>query len=108
MNKKLFAKLFKVGEVIDSGGATNRENHARLEILDIGEVSVHYRSLKSKIKNRVRYSNIDVILEGFGKIDPRSIQPSIQRVLVDAGLRKNYSTENYIYGFAREIKRRGT
>jgi predicted HNH restriction endonuclease len=106
MNKELFAKLFKQGEVIDSGGPANRENHALLKILEIGEDLVYYQSLKSKSKNHVRYSHIDVIIEGFDRIDPKSIQPSIQQVFVDAGLLKNYSTENYIYGFAREIRRR--
>lgn len=106
MNKELFAKLFKVGEVIDSGSPPEFANHARLKILSIEEDFVYYKSLKSKTKNHFRYSYIDVVLEGFDRIDPNSIQPSIQHVFLDAGLQKNYSTENYVYGFAKEIRRR--
>ena len=106
MNKELFSKLFKVGEVIDSGGPSNRANHARLEILAIGDDSVHYQSIKNARSDHFLYSYIDVVLAGFDRINPKSIQPSIQQVFLDAGLRKNYSTENYIYGFAKEIRRR--
>jgi hypothetical protein len=106
MNKELFAELFTVGEVIDSGSSPEFANHARLQILSIEEDFVRYKSLKSKTKDHFRYSYIDVVLEGFDRIDPNSIQPSIQQVFLDAGLKKNYSTENYVYGFAKEIRRR--
>lgn len=106
MNKELFSKLFIVGEVIDSGGPSDRANHARLEILEIRDDSVHYKSLKSASRNHFLYSYIEVVLAGFDSIDPKSIQPSIQQVFLDAGLKKNYSTENYTYGFAKEIRRR--
>jgi hypothetical protein len=49
---------------------------------------------------------MNVVLESFDKINPKSIQPTIQQVFLNVGLQKNYSTENYAYGFAKEIRRR--
>jgi len=37
MNRELFSSLFKVGEIIDSGGPSERVNAARLEIMAIEE-----------------------------------------------------------------------
>lgn len=106
MNKKLFGSLFKVGEIIDSGGPPDRANAARLEILAIEESFVRYKSIKSRDPKKMEYSYIDVVLKGFGRIDPDSIQRSIQPVLLEAGLKENLWTENYAYGFAKAILKR--
>src|ERR1035438_4499268 len=106
MNKEIFGSLFKVGEIIDSGGPSDRANSARLEVLAIEDECIQYRSIRSKSKKKFMYSYIDVVLEGFDRIDPDSIQRTIQPVFLDAGLMENLWTENYAYGFAREIRRR--
>lgn len=67
---------------------------------------MRYRSVRSRSANRVKYSYLDVVLDGFDRIDPKSIQPTIQPVFHGAGLPRNVSTENYIYGMAREIRAR--
>jgi predicted HNH restriction endonuclease len=106
VDQREFSNLFKVGEVIDSGGSPDRINAARIKILTIEKNFVRYQSVKNKMAHKFRYSYIDIVLEGFDKINPNSIQPSIQQVFRDAGQKKNYSTENYVYGFAREIRKR--
>ena len=106
MNRELFNSLFKVGEIIDSGGPPDRANAATLKILAIEEEFVQYKSAKNKRSGKFLYSYIDVMVKGFPRIDPTSIQPTIQRVLLDAGLKRNVSTENYAYGFAKAILQR--
>ena len=106
MDSKGFASLFKVGEVINSGGPTERANAARLEILAIEDQFVRYKAVKSNTVKRMDYSYIDVVLAGFERIDPKSIQRTIQPVFLEAGLPENFWTENYAYGFAKEILRR--
>ncbi len=106
MNKERFSSIFKVGEIIDSGGRADRANSARLKILAIENDFIEYQSIKSQSRKKFPYSYLDVVLQGFNRIDPDSIQRSIQPVLLDAGLEENYWTENYAYGFAKEIRRR--
>jgi hypothetical protein len=106
MDQKLFSSLFSVGEVIESGGRSDRANSARLRILAIDEKSVRFQSVKSHSRKRFLYSYIDAVLRGFDRIDQNSIQRTIQPVLRDAGLEENYWTENYAYGFAKAIRRR--
>lgn len=106
MNKELFGSLFKVGDIINSGGPSDRANSAQLEILAIEDDLIRYKSVKSQTRIKLRYSDLDVVLEGFSRIDPEAIQRTIQRVYLDAGRKENLWTENYEYGFAREIRRR--
>lgn len=106
MNKQTFDSLFKVGEEIQSGGPPHRANAARLRILSIEEKGVRYQSIKNRRTNFLRYSTLATVLDGFHRIDPDAIQRTIQPVYLDAGLKKNLSTENYQFGFARELRRR--
>ncbi len=106
MNRQRFESLFEVGEVIASGGPSNRANAARLEILAIEDEFVRYKAVKSKSTKRMNFSYIDVVLAGFEKIDEKSIQRTIQPVLLDAGLKENLWTENYAYGFAKAIRQK--
>lgn len=106
MDRELFSSLFKVGEIIDSGGPSERVNAARLEIMAIEENFVRYKSINSCDRKKIEYSYIDVVLNGFARIDPKSIQRSIQPVLLEAGLKENLWTENYAYGFAKAILQR--
>jgi hypothetical protein len=106
MNRELFSSLFKVGEIINSGGPADRANAARLEILAIEDDFIEYQSVRSSSRNKFPYSYINVVLKGFDRIDPKSIQRSIQPVFLDAGLEENLWTENYAYGIAKEIRRR--
>jgi hypothetical protein len=106
MNRETFGLLFKVGDELNSGGPPERANAARLEILEIEESGVRYKSIGSKATIRLKYTKLEVVVAGFGRIDPNSIQPSIQPVYEEAGFKKNVSTENYEYGFAREFLRR--
>jgi hypothetical protein len=106
MNKEIFSSLFKVGEIINSGGPEDRVNAAKLEILAIEDDFIEYQSIRSQSRKMFRYCYLNVVLKGFDRIDPKSIQRSIQPVLLDAGLGENYWTENYAYGFAKEIRRR--
>ena len=106
VDQELFRSLFKEGEVIQSGGPGGRANSAQLRIVAIEEDSIRYQSVKSQSKKRFPYSYIEAILQGFDRIDPASIQRTIQPVLRDAGLEENVWTENYAYGFAKAIRRR--
>ncbi len=106
MNQQLFSSIFHVGDEINSGGPPERANAARLEILSIEAKGVRYRSIKSKGSKFLSYSTLAVVLDGFNRIDPNAIQRTIQPVYSDAGLKENDRTENYEYGFAREVQRR--
>lgn len=106
MDKELFGSLFKVGDELNSGGPPERANAARLEILAIEEKGIRYKSIGSKKPNFFPYTELDIVIAGFDKIDPNSIKPTIQRVYLDAGLKAEDFTENYEYGFAREFLRR--
>jgi hypothetical protein len=106
LNRQSFGTLFKVGEVINSGGPSERANAARLQILAIEDDFVRFIPLNSKTPKKFDYSYIDVVVAGFDKIDRKSIQRTIQPVLLAAGLKENVWTENYAYGFAREIRNR--
>jgi hypothetical protein len=106
MNRDMFASIFEVGEVISSGGSPDRSNAAFLEILAIEENGVRYKSVKSKSPKLLRYTTLAIVLDGFNRIDPYAIQRTIQPVYLDAGLKRNEFTENYEYGFAREVRRR--
>jgi hypothetical protein len=106
MNREVFSSLFKVGDEINSGGPPERANAARLEILSIDEIAIHYKPISSKGTKRLLYTTLDVVIAGFDKIDSNAIQRTIQRVYRDAGLKENEWTENYEYGFAREVRYR--
>jgi hypothetical protein len=106
MNRETFSSFFKVGDEINSGGRPERANAACLEILGIEENGVRYKSINSRATILLKYTKLQVVVAGFGQIDPNAIKPSIKRVYVDAGLKAEDWTENYEYGFAREFLRR--
>jgi hypothetical protein len=101
MDRERFSSLFRVGEIINSGGL-----RARLLVIAIEDEGVRYRSIRAKDPKYLSYSTLAVILRGFERIDPKAIQRTIQPVYLDAGLPENVWTENYEYGFAREFRNR--
>jgi predicted HNH restriction endonuclease len=106
MDKELFSSLFEVGEIIASANPKSGRSKARLKVLAIESDGIRYQAVGSKSSKKVLYSYLDVVLKGFERIDPDAIQRTIQPVLLDAGLKENLWTENYAYGFAREIRER--
>jgi len=106
MDKQAFGSLFSVGEVINSGGPPHRANAARLEILAIEDKGIRYKSLRSKQAKWLDYDTLALIAREFDRIDPRTIQRTIQPVYLEAGLKENLFTENYEYAFAREVRKR--
>jgi len=106
VNKETFGFLFQAGDQINSGGRPDRANAARLEILDISDIGIRYRSIKAKSPKLLRYTTLAVVVAGFNRIDPNAIQRTIQPVYLHAGLKRNEFTENYEYGIAREFLRR--
>lgn len=97
-----FESRFAVGEIINSGGP-----RSKLEIKDILDRWVVVVPILSRDKAPVRlnYEQLDAVIDGFDEIDPKRIEPTIQPVLKKRGL-KQHTTENYIYGFAREYRSR--
>jgi hypothetical protein len=98
-----FNRYFKTEDKFVSGGG-----QAILKITEIDEERVRYRSIKNKQPQSFKYWYLDIVIAGFDKINPAKIQSTIQQVFLDAGLHKNYSTENYAYGFAREYLNRSS
>ena len=83
----------------------NRKNAAH-RILAIDDSFVRYQSLKSASKSRMRYSYLELLLDHYEDLDPRSIQKSVNRALKKAGFNADYSTENYAYSFAKAFHER--
>jgi hypothetical protein len=104
--KKEFSQVFRVGEVVTSGAAPNRKNAAHLRILAIDDPFVRYQSLKSASKSRMRCSYLELLLDHYEDLDPKSIQKSVNRALKRAGFNADYSTENYAYSFAKAFHER--
>lgn len=67
---------------------------------------VRYQSLRSSSKSRMRYSYLKLLLDGYEKLDPRSIQKSVKTVLTEGGFVADYSTKNYAYIFAQAFRER--
>jgi hypothetical protein len=106
--KKEFSKVFKVGEVVESGAGPNRKNAAHLKILAIEDEFVRYQSLLSSSKSRMKYSYLKLLLDGYQDLDPKSIQKSVNAVLKKGGFKSDYSTENYAYSFTKAFYERTT
>jgi 5-methylcytosine-specific restriction protein A len=93
-------RLFKVGQVIRSGGGK-----AEFRLTDILDDRVRIASTSSSAKSRVWYSRLSLVLETFDSINPRRIQSSIVDLLNDRAL-KFSQNESYVYGFALEYRKR--
>lgn len=106
MTRYTFSALFKVGDIVESGVGTRRADAAHLEILDLDEEFIRYKSLKSKTKNRIRYSYLGMLVDAFDELDDRAIQKSVNRLLKKNGFSSNYSTENYAYTLAKAFVER--
>lgn len=96
-----FAKYFKVGDIIESGSAIQRQNAARLRIDAIDEEFIRYQSLNNKQRLRIRYPYLEIIIDAFPELDSRSMRGSVNAALKRKGFRKNHSTENYTYSLAK-------
>ena len=110
IGKRRFGELFKVGQTIQSGGDAKRKRAAKLKILAIEDDGIQYQSLTSKDPNKnkrwIEYRTLQELLDRFSKIDPKSIEKSVNRVLEKAGLPLDHLSGTYSYGFAKEYLRR--
>lgn len=108
LDRKLFSSLFAVGEEVPSGGPRERANASRLEILKIEGHGVRVKAIGAIKPVFLKYVEIQAVLSGFPTVNPKSIQKTIQPLLkpFSASGKANTSTENYLYGFAREIMER--
>jgi len=104
MNRSEFQELYKVGDVIPSGGDASRKNASRLAVVSIDDEGVRFQPINAKSKFRVDFDYIDLLLANFSEINPRSIQKSVNQVRRRSGLKIDTTTENYAYGFAKAIR----
>ncbi len=93
-------RLFRIGDIIRSGG-----EKAQFRLTEFLDDRVRISSTSSSAKSRLWYSKLSVVLEAFDSINPRRIQSSITDLLIARKL--NFSqNESYVYGFAREYRKR--
>jgi predicted HNH restriction endonuclease len=104
--KTEFSQVFKERQVIESGARVNRKGAARLIILSINEDRVQYKSLRSHRKQSMKYPYLKALLDDFESINPNSIEKSVNVVLNRAGLDSDYTTETYMYSFAKAFLNR--
>jgi len=98
LTKREFALLFRVGDVMNSGG-----NRTQLEIVEIGEEVVIIRPTASnKNSHRLAYGKLNATIEGFNEIDPNRIERTFQKILTDRNQKNDHTNETYLYGVARE------
>jgi HNH endonuclease len=105
-----FKKFFKVRQIVESGVGSRRRNAARLRILSIGDEFVYYQSVRSKNGNtyRISYLCLDLLVENFDQLNPRSITKSVNRVLKRAGVPRDFTTETYSYSLAKAYRERAS
>jgi len=98
MTRAEFESVFQIGQVVISGG-----NRSQLQIDRIGDdwYSVIPLLSKNKVPARMGFKQLTAVIDGFNEIDPKRIQPTMQPVFRFRGLPGEYTTENYLYGFAR-------
>lgn len=106
--REQFGKLFKEGDVIASGGDPKRKRAAKLKITGLGADSISFQSVTSQKpkKGEVDYSTLQLLLDRFCDIDPRSIQGSLNNVLKSANIRLDHTTETYLYGLVKAFRER--
>jgi hypothetical protein len=56
----------------------------------------------------MRYSYLEMLLDGYHDLDPRSIQKSVKRVLMSKKFTPDYSIKNHAYSFAKAFYERTT
>jgi hypothetical protein len=98
-----FVDVFKTGELVRSGGP---RSVLRIRQVTDSFISVVPVSGIHQMAMRLHYGQLEAVVKGFSRIDPDRIAPTIQPVLVEAGLKKETTTENYLYGFARAFLER--
>ena len=110
LNKEVFRSLFRIGEVVNSGGSPDRKNASRLEIRKMNGSAVRVFIVNGKGDDLVslKYFKIQAVVRDFHKVNPESIKDTIQVILqpLSSAGKVNTSTENYLYGFAREVLQR--
>jgi hypothetical protein len=98
MTRNEFERVFKVDQIVLSGGLRSK--------LRIDRISDEWFSVvpvfgKLQQPQRMDFDQLSAVIDGFNDIDPKRIEPTIQPVLISHGLKKENTTENYLYGFAR-------
>jgi hypothetical protein len=86
MTRQEFENVFEVGQVVPSGGPRST--------LRIDRISDDWSQCMD-------FDQLSAVIDGFDEIDPKRIEPTIQPVFTSRGLKKENTTENYLYGFAR-------
>ena len=105
LDSRLFSSLFAPGDEVPSGGPPEHKNAARLEIIKIEDCGVRVKAIKAKKPVLLKFVEMQAVYQGIEVVNPKSIQTTIQPLLkpLSASGKPNTSTENYLYGFAREI-----
>jgi len=98
INRDDVARLFKVGDVIASGG--ERVEFRLTEVLDD---RIRIKSTSSAAKSRLWYSKMSVVMECFEQLDPHRIQSSLAALFFDKKIPISQN-ETYLYGFVREFR----
>jgi hypothetical protein len=94
-------KVFKIDQIVPSGGP-----RSKLRIHQISEDWFSVIPVYGKLQQpqRMYFDQLAAVIDGFSEIDPKRIEPTIQPVLTSRGLKKENTTENYLYGFARAYR----
>jgi len=89
-----FFALFKVGNVVYSGGGQKQ-----FEIGEIGSEAITIRptSSKRRLRTRLTYRKLNATIEGFHAIDPQRIEKTFQQVLTNLELPKDHTNEAYLW-----------
>jgi hypothetical protein len=95
-------RLFAPGELILSGGGRRK-----YRITDILSNRLKIQPTQAKTPSSLSYKRIEVVIEGFPKIDPKSIAASTLELLTKHGV-TDTKNEVYLYGFAKEYLMRSS
>jgi len=89
--------------MIESGADSKRKNAAKLKIHSIKEDGIHVVSTSSKSQRKflIKYPHLQILINNYQKLDPKSITKAVNDVLKNAGLESDYTTETYLYSFAK-------
>jgi len=106
LGKDQFAQIFKVGEIIESGAGSFRKKAASLKILTIEDDFIRYQSVHCARSYKTSYSVLNVLLERFESVRPKSITRSVNVVLKKAKIKSDHVTEAYAFSLAKAIRER--
>jgi hypothetical protein len=98
MTRQEFENVFEVGQVVPSGGPRSTLRIDRISDDWFSVIPVAGKHQKSQCMD---FDQLSAVIDGFDEIDPKRIEPTIQPVFTSRGLKKENTTENYLYGFAR-------